>query len=217
MTACVMVRVSYKSQRVSNFHSSRSTATKNCLMPSKVNSSLWQTIGGHHGKVLFKVIVTFSSKNNYFFYANKNVTHRLTRILIGSVMNFCVISKISCGRVALNRTTWTHLKRIRIVTLDTITSRYLYSRLQTCMGHMTRLQPHMYRNFSMFSNVRGRFSCKSFASAFICMNIFFIPCIPVTDIKKQPFFQFVRISTLTIHRGGIPQRANSNPETTSPG
>ena len=122
MTACVMVRVSYKSQRVSNFHSSRSTATKNCLMPSKVNSSLWQTIGGHHGKVL--LFVTFSSKNNYFFYANKNVTHRLTRILIGSVMNFCVISKISCGRVALNRTTWTHLKRIRIVILDSITSTF---------------------------------------------------------------------------------------------
>lgn len=40
MTACVMVSVSYKSQRVSNFHSSRSTATKNCLMPSNVNSSL---------------------------------------------------------------------------------------------------------------------------------------------------------------------------------
>lgn len=119
-----MVRVSYKSQRVSNFHSSRSTATKNCLMPSKVNSSLWQTIGGHHGKVLFKVFVTFSSKNNYFFYANKNVTHRLTRILIGSVMNFCVISKISWGRVALNRTTWTHLKRIRIVILDSITSTF---------------------------------------------------------------------------------------------
>lgn len=33
ITACVMVRVSYKSQRVSNFHSSRSTATKNCLIP----------------------------------------------------------------------------------------------------------------------------------------------------------------------------------------
>lgn len=30
---CVMVSVSYRSHRVSNFHSSRSTATKNCLMP----------------------------------------------------------------------------------------------------------------------------------------------------------------------------------------
>merc|ERR1719382_1619709 len=39
ITACVMVRVSYKSHNVSNFHSSRSTATKNCLMPSRVNSS----------------------------------------------------------------------------------------------------------------------------------------------------------------------------------
>lgn len=48
----------------------------------------------------------------------------MTRILIGSVMNFCVISKISCGRVALNRTTWTHLKRIRIVILDSITSTF---------------------------------------------------------------------------------------------
>lgn len=41
ITAWVMVSVSYKSQRVSNFHSSRSTATKNCLIPSSVNSSLW--------------------------------------------------------------------------------------------------------------------------------------------------------------------------------
>lgn len=40
MTACVMVSVSYRSHSVSNFHSSRSTATKNCLMPSSVNSSL---------------------------------------------------------------------------------------------------------------------------------------------------------------------------------
>ena len=40
MTACVIVRVSYKSHRVSNFHSSFSTATKNCLIPSRVNSSL---------------------------------------------------------------------------------------------------------------------------------------------------------------------------------
>ena len=40
MTACVMVRVSYRSHNVSNFHSSRSTATKNCLIPSNVNSSL---------------------------------------------------------------------------------------------------------------------------------------------------------------------------------
>ena len=43
ITACVIVRVSYKSQRVSNFHSSRSTATKNCLIPSSVNSSLTKT------------------------------------------------------------------------------------------------------------------------------------------------------------------------------
>ena len=40
MTACVMVSVSYRSHRVSNFHSSFSTATKNCLIPSRVNSSL---------------------------------------------------------------------------------------------------------------------------------------------------------------------------------
>ncbi len=33
MTAWVMVSVSYRSQRVSNFHSSFSTATKNCLIP----------------------------------------------------------------------------------------------------------------------------------------------------------------------------------------
>ena len=39
MTACVMVRVSYRSHNVSNFHSSRSTATKNCLIPSSVSSS----------------------------------------------------------------------------------------------------------------------------------------------------------------------------------
>lgn len=36
MTAWVMVRVSYRSHSVSNFHSSRSTATKNCLMPCEV-------------------------------------------------------------------------------------------------------------------------------------------------------------------------------------
>lgn len=38
MTAWVMVRVSYKSTSVSNFHSSRSTDTKNCLMPFKATS-----------------------------------------------------------------------------------------------------------------------------------------------------------------------------------
>jgi len=40
ITAWVIVSVSYKSHKVSNFHSSRSTATKNCLIPSSVNSSL---------------------------------------------------------------------------------------------------------------------------------------------------------------------------------
>lgn len=40
ITAWVMVRVSYRSHRVSNFHSSLSTATKNCLIPSRVSSSL---------------------------------------------------------------------------------------------------------------------------------------------------------------------------------
>jgi len=39
ITACVIVSVSYKSHSVSNFHYSLSTATKNCLMPSSVNSS----------------------------------------------------------------------------------------------------------------------------------------------------------------------------------
>ena len=39
MTACVIVSVSYRSHSVSNFHSSRSTATKNCLIPSSVSSS----------------------------------------------------------------------------------------------------------------------------------------------------------------------------------
>ena len=34
ITACVMVSVSYRSQSVSNFHCSFSTATKNCLMPA---------------------------------------------------------------------------------------------------------------------------------------------------------------------------------------
>ena len=33
MTAWVIVKVSYKSHKVSNFHSSLSTATKNCLIP----------------------------------------------------------------------------------------------------------------------------------------------------------------------------------------
>ncbi len=40
MTACVMVRVSYRSHSVSNFHSSFSTATKNCLMPCSVGGHL---------------------------------------------------------------------------------------------------------------------------------------------------------------------------------
>ena len=40
ITAWVMVRVSYRSHSVSNFHSSLSTATKNCLIPSRVSSSL---------------------------------------------------------------------------------------------------------------------------------------------------------------------------------
>ena len=35
MTAWVIVKVSYKSHSVSNFHSSLSTATKNCLIPIK--------------------------------------------------------------------------------------------------------------------------------------------------------------------------------------
>ena len=39
-----MVRVSYKSHNVSNFHSSLSTATKNCLIPSSVNSSRFTRI-----------------------------------------------------------------------------------------------------------------------------------------------------------------------------
>ena len=39
-TAYVIVSVSYKSHKVSNFHSSFSTATKNYLIPSKVSSSL---------------------------------------------------------------------------------------------------------------------------------------------------------------------------------
>ena len=69
ITACVMVKVSYKSHSVSNFHSSFSTATKNCLIPSNVNSSL------------------------------------LTKIRIGSVMNFDVMSKTSFGSVADIKTT----------------------------------------------------------------------------------------------------------------
>jgi hypothetical protein len=39
-----MVSVSYKSQSVSNFHSSLSTWMKNYLIPSKVNSSLLTNI-----------------------------------------------------------------------------------------------------------------------------------------------------------------------------
>lgn len=44
ITAYVIVNVSYKSHNVSNFHSSFSTATKNYLIPSKVNSSLFTKI-----------------------------------------------------------------------------------------------------------------------------------------------------------------------------
>lgn len=39
MTALVIAIVSYRSQRVSNFHSSFSTAMKYCLIPSNVSSS----------------------------------------------------------------------------------------------------------------------------------------------------------------------------------
>ena len=35
ITDCVMVKVSYKSHKVSNFQSSFSTATKNCLIPGQ--------------------------------------------------------------------------------------------------------------------------------------------------------------------------------------
>jgi len=44
ITAYVIVSVSYKSHKVSNFHSSFSTATKNYLIPSKVSSSLLTNI-----------------------------------------------------------------------------------------------------------------------------------------------------------------------------
>jgi hypothetical protein len=43
MTAWVIVRVSYRSHSVSNFHSSFSTATKNCLMPC------WRATANGHG------------------------------------------------------------------------------------------------------------------------------------------------------------------------
>ena len=42
MTAWVMVRVSYRSHSVSNFHSSFSTATKNCLMPCSTGRRLYR-------------------------------------------------------------------------------------------------------------------------------------------------------------------------------
>ena len=76
MTACVMVSVSYKSHRVSNFHSSFSTATKNCLIPSKVSSSLQRE--------------DYERQRRYLSYP-----YRFTRIRIGSVINFLVISRIS--------------------------------------------------------------------------------------------------------------------------
>ena len=92
MTACVMVNVSYKSQSVSNFHSSLSTATKNCLIPSSVNSSLQAEIKLYHSRVETD-------------YGINGGTYRFTSILIGSVMNFDVISRISWGSVALRSTT----------------------------------------------------------------------------------------------------------------
>jgi len=82
-----MVSVSYKSHKVSNFHSSRSTATKNCLIPSSVNSSL------------NNILINIKNLNQHIF--NQILyTNRFTKILIGSVINLFVISNISCGKVA---------------------------------------------------------------------------------------------------------------------
>lgn len=119
MTAWVMVRVSYRSHRVSNFHSSFSTATKNCLMPSSVNSSLGTKVTetkvkGHmngrqkeqrlheRAKVAQKVKGHLKGQR---LSERSRQTHRFTRMRIGSVMNFLVISRISCGKVALTNTT----------------------------------------------------------------------------------------------------------------
>lgn len=52
MTAWVMVSVSYRSQRVSNFHSSFSTATKNCLMPCASDGVLCQPQQPHCHRLL---------------------------------------------------------------------------------------------------------------------------------------------------------------------
>ena len=60
MTACVMVSVSYRSQSVSNFHSSFSTATKNCLIPSSVNSSRFTST--RIGSVMNLVVISRMSR-----------------------------------------------------------------------------------------------------------------------------------------------------------
>lgn len=109
MTAWVMVRVSYRSHRVSNFHSSLSTATKNCLMPSRVSSSLRGRghHGGRQGERDWRQQSGPGDAPGAFLGGAPGAwrTHRFTRMRMGSVMNLLVISRISWGSVALISTT----------------------------------------------------------------------------------------------------------------
>ena len=83
ITPCVMVRVSYKSHKVSNFHSSFSTATKNCFNPSNVNSSL--------NKVIL-VLTAINKWWNYFIITFNlpfdNNSDRISHEFVGHLQNF---------------------------------------------------------------------------------------------------------------------------------
>ena len=78
-----MVRVSYKSHKVSNFHSSFSTATKNCFNPSNVNSSL---------KKVILVLTEINKRWNYFIVTFNlpfdNNSDRISHEFVGHLQNF---------------------------------------------------------------------------------------------------------------------------------
>merc|ERR1719483_1670644 len=66
MMAWVIVKVSYRSQRVSNLYSSRSTATENCLIPSRVSCSfLTRILTGSRMNldVMFKISIGMVAEN----------------------------------------------------------------------------------------------------------------------------------------------------------
>ena len=67
----------------------------------------------------------------------------------------------------------------------------VYRGPQTSTGHVTRPQARVYGKFSTFSTARGRFSRKSFTSAFICMNILWSHVCLALIYKKNLFLSFL--------------------------